>query len=502
MSPARLSGMSAPLIPVLAVESVAPDPVAVSTWHVALSGTVGIEVGHDLLALWLFPSHGGVVLLGPGDLAQDQVPVPEPAPRLLQDQLFQLEEVLRHAKYESAIAVPVPGPKRDVGVLLLGRFRRGAYGPAQALWLRRLAHHLGPTLTALADVMAAVGTHAAVEPTMTREALPDHLARAVTEATSGPDLVARASGILYPLLPHDRLEILVPGSSEGAFAPLSGHLPRRRWSLGAGAVEPFAALVARFETEPTLLVEDLTEGEVNPGWTGGDGSGPSLPIHSIVGARLVVAGELAGYLLVGSVARDTYRAEDEETVLFAARLLGPRVVALRLAAAAQRPSREPDAGGPALMRAAEALAGTPHLGEALARFAEELAEVLPHSRLRYHVRWGDDEVVEVDPGSLRPLADLPKLPADAFAAPEVLRGQRPWSGCATEDGEALVVGLEVAGRPVGTLTVEGARFESARQAAATARQFANLLAPHLELLRRGAAVAAPGSRALARLHKQ
>jgi len=45
----------------------------------------------------------------------------------------------------------------------------------------------------------------------------------------------------------------------------------------------------------------------------------------------------------------------------------------------------------------------------------------------------------------------------------------------------------VAGRVVGTLGVRTAEPGSSREAAALALQFADLLAPHLELLRRGAA---------------
>jgi hypothetical protein len=55
------------------------------------------------------------------------------------------------------------------------------------------------------------------------------------------------------------------------------------------------------------------------------------------------------------------------------------------------------------------------------------------------------------------------------------------------DGEEeVLVPLRVAGRTVGTLGVRAAAFTEVRGAAAIARQFADVLAPHLELLRRGA----------------
>ena len=98
------SGPLDPLVPLLVVEGGAPDPVALATWHLALASTTAVEVPNDLFGLWLYPTSGGAVLLGPEALAEDNVVVPLPDPYLLQDQLYQLEEVLRRAKYS---AVPV-----------------------------------------------------------------------------------------------------------------------------------------------------------------------------------------------------------------------------------------------------------------------------------------------------------------------------------------------------------------------------------------------------------
>src|ERR1051325_5166653 len=169
MSPASADGVTAaeasspnrstpgapgdPLVPLLPLEGGALDPVALSMWHLALGAAIGVEVPHDLFALWLFPVSGGVVLIGPDALALDRVDVPPPAPRLRQDQLYQLEEVLRHAKYASAIALPVQDGERDLGVMLLGSFDTAAFGPAEALALHRLAGRLVPALTRLAEVM-------------------------------------------------------------------------------------------------------------------------------------------------------------------------------------------------------------------------------------------------------------------------------------------------------------------------------------------------------------
>lgn len=345
MGPASRSTSGAagdPLVPFLPLEGDAPDPVALSMWYLALSEATATEIPHDLFALWLFPASGGVVLLGPEALALDHVTVPPPSPHLLQDEVYQLEELLRRAKYASAIAVPVRGAERDLGVILLGSFARSAFGPGEALALARLAAGLLPTFTQLAESLPSAAPHAALEPVMSREALPDHLARVASEAASGPDLVRRTSGVLYPLLPHDQLEILIADPADGTLAPLSANLPRRRCGGGGGGeasdggatVEPFQAIAARFEDAATLLVDDLTEGGQGVEWllAGRGGGAPGRPARALLGARLEVGGTLVGHLLLASVARDAYRPDDEMTVALAARLLAPRVAGLRLLA--------------------------------------------------------------------------------------------------------------------------------------------------------------------------
>ena len=63
------------------------------------------DVPHDLLALWLYPQAGGVVLLGPAALAQDDLSVPLPSPQVQPDQLAILEEIVRDAGYRSAASL-------------------------------------------------------------------------------------------------------------------------------------------------------------------------------------------------------------------------------------------------------------------------------------------------------------------------------------------------------------------------------------------------------------
>lgn len=477
-----------PLVPLLPLEGGAPDPVAIATWHQALGASTAVEVPHDLFALWLFSASGGIVLLGPEALARDRIDVPIPDPALRQDQIFKLEEVLRRARYSSAIAVPVRRDDRDVAVMLLGSFQRAAFGPAQALALHRLAVALETTLSSLALVMPSVTTHPAVEPAMSAEELPGHLARASVESASGPDLVRRVSGVLYPLLPHDRVEILAV-SAEGSLVPLSGGAPRRRWSSSGGTVEPFAAIVARFGHAPTLLIEDPNGIGGGCDWVVGSGAAAAQPARAVLGARLTVGGQVVGYLLLGSVAGDAYRPEDEDTLALAGLLLAPRVQGLRMAVALeghQTPGTRMAEPSP-LVTSVEALAGTSHLGDALRLFREGLAMVLPHQGISIHLRWGEDEVIAIDPDSPRPLADVPRIPLGSFAGAPVIQGDREWLVRSVEGGEEVIVPLPVAGRAVGSLGVLGKNFVSPRDAAMTAQRFASVLAPHLELLRRSLA---------------
>jgi len=179
--------------------------------------------------------------------------------------------------------------------------------------------------------------------------------------------------------------------------------------------------------------------------------------------------------------------------------LAPRVAALQ-APAADSHAEPVSAQALPLARAAEALAVTSHLGQGLADFAAELGQILPHDGISLHLRRGEDEVIALDPKAPRPLADLPPIALDEFEGAAVLRGEREWQVRSLDAGEEVLVPLRVAGRTVGTLGVRSGQFASARSAAALARPFADVLAPHLELLRRGSALV-PAARGAAESRK-
>lgn len=474
------------LVPVLDLTAGAPDPVSIATWHLALSNLVGNELPHQLLALWVFPERGGVILLGPDALAQDHLEVTIPDPHLGQDQLFELEETLRRAKYASAVAVPIRTEARDVGVLVIGTFEPGNYGPTSARALHQLAERLAPSLATLGSLLTAGGDP--VDPAIDEDTLPAAVARTVSEAPTGPELVRRLSGLLHPHVPHDRLEILAIANGTRAAIPLSGLTGRRRWGAGSTTWGDVTQLLTELMgDQTTVTIANL--GSEAPGLTLPGGGTGAHRVASVIGARLMLGPELVGLIVMGHAVQGLYRAQDELTLERVAGLVGARVAAFRLESEVQALRGQLEVlQAPSLpvLRAAESLASTAHLGEALHRFAAEVREVLPHDRIRFLLRQTDEECVELSPETIRPLADLPLLIIQELPARAVLENERPWTLIHHHETEGIAVGLRVAGRVIGAMVVEAAHFEGPREAAGVAQQFAAVIAPHLELVRRSA----------------
>ena len=470
------------LVPVIDLTSGLPDPVAIASWHMALSNLVGAELPHQLFGLWLYPEKGGVVLLGPDALAQDNLTIPEPDPHLTQDQLFELEDTLRQAKYASAAAIPVRTETRDVGLILLGTFESGTYDASAARLLRQLAAKLAPTLRALGTMVTAP---TAQPPASGGGAdFAETPLTVVNDAPTGPELVRRLSGLLHPHVPHDRLEILAYANGIRAAIPLSGLSGRRRWGAATSTWGDVIKLLNEFMGEgATATIANLAAEA--PGLTLPGGHGR---IGSVLGARLSLGGDAVGMIVVGHAAQDLYRDRDETILAQVGRVVAPRIAAIRLESEAQALRGQLEVlQAPSLpvLRAAESLAGTAHLGEALHRFASEIREVVPHAALRFHLRVSEDEAVELTPDGIRPLPDLPLQTVAELGARAVLDGERPWTLVHRHESEGLAVALKVAGRIIGAMTLEASHFEGARDAAAIALQFAAVIAPHLELVRRG-----------------
>lgn len=488
------------LVPVPRLEDGVPNSVALTTWHLALSNMIGVEISHDLMGIWLFPDEGGVTLLAPEALGQDQIPLLPPAPRVAQDQLYQLEELFRRSGYASAIAIPIRGRVRDVGLLAFGDLRRGQYGPTQAIRLHTMARDLVPTLEALAAAPPILASNPlAVD--VTPEVLGDRLALAAARAHTGPEFVRMVSGILQPMLPHDRLELVA--GRPGAWSLLSGVETKRRWgNQTTPASQMTEALIQRLEDERSLVMRDLREVDGGAAWPTYLDSREGRRIRSFLATRLDVGSTTVGYLFLGGVATNLYRPEDQALVETIAPLLAPRVHALRLsveveicrrtaggtASAGNGPPSRTVSGetGPGVTIASvvQMLAATAHWGEALRQFAGDLRQVVAHDRLQFALRMGEAEVVLLEPGDTRPLADLPVLTTTGTPLGEILSGTATQVFRQEGAGEELLLPLRIAGRAVGAIRLYGLRLGDGRVPTAVIQQYADALAPHLEILRR------------------
>jgi len=431
------------------------------------------------------------VLLGPEALAQDHLAVPKPEPFLSQDELFEMEEKLRRAAYASAVALPIHGVDRDVGLALVGTFEPGAYGPARVRQLQQLAAQLHATLDPLSRAIRGKAEPSAIVSNPSEEELPEALLRTVSEAPTGAELVRRLSGVLHTHLPHDRLELLAFANGGSAAIPLSGAMARRRWGTPVpGWGELARALERALGGDGAIAIEAPNGLESAPAWPTSAAGAPR--IHSLLAARLALGDERLGLLVFGHAGDDVYRPVDEELAARVARLVSPRVAAIRLEAEAQALRGQLEVlQSPSLpvIRAADALATTAHLGEALHRFGTELGEIVPHDRLRYRLRWSENELVTLRPEAIRPLGELERSAVADDPAREVLDGERDWLLYPSEGGATLAVALKVAERRIGLLSIEASSFPAARDTAATVLPFAAVLAPHLELIRRSAVAA-------------
>ena len=476
------------LVPILDVTRGAPDAVALATWHMALANLVGTEITNQLMGLWVFPERGGVVLLGPEALAEDAIVIPLPAPHLSQDDLFELEETLRRAKYASAIALPIRTAARDVGVVVLGTFDPGAYGPSAARVAGRLAEQLAEPLTALGALLTGGPTTRIVDADGS-ESFAAAVTKLANETPTGPELVRRLSGALHSHLPHDRLEVLMFANGNRTALPLSGLSGRRRWGSGTSTWSDFARLMLEILGEnPSGTIGMLAAEAPGLGWPGGSlpGSGPSR-IASVIAARLELGGETVGLIVLGHAAQGLYRPVDEELLTVAGAAVAARALGFRLESEAHGLRGQLEVlQAPSLpvLRAAESLAGTGHLGEGLTRFGAEVREVIPHHQLRFVLKMSEATTVEFGSDTVRPLGDLPVIPVEASIARPVLAESRHWSLNHRDEHEFLVVALRVADRTIGALVIEAKHFEAPRDQAAAAQQFGAVLAPHLELLRR------------------
>jgi hypothetical protein len=481
-----------PLVPILRVEEGLGDPVALATWYEALSSALSVDVPHDLLALWLYPTHGGAVLLGPEALAKDDLSVPVPAPQLDPAQLGFLEEVVRDAGYPSVVTVPVRFGRRDVGLMLVGDLKPARYDDTVLVTLRLVAQRLAPLFGRLARQWGTAGTTSRQLDRVA--ALLDVVGQASRDADTPNRFLAALSHGLEPLLPHDHLELLLADSPPGRFFRLGEHSGGPTWSDPSLVIGRQDLDVEElFGPHDRVLLPDTYRESRWPRGYFTLADPPGAEPRSVVGARIVGSKGLSAFLLAGSVGPDLYVEQDAALLAQLAALVTAQVALFAAAGAAERKPAADTVGSLPLGEVAEVLAGCGNMGVTMSRITELAGRLLPFDAIRYAIRLSEgDRVVLLEPGERRPLPDLPLIPVAGTCLAQVLAGALP-SAFALVEGEArLIVPLRVAGRVHGALILSAAPPAVLREVHVHgAQQLADVVAPHLELLRRAALLPPP-----------
>jgi GAF domain-containing protein len=487
---------SEPLVPILLVDDGQADPVALATWHQALSNTVSVEVPHDLMGLWLYPSPGGVVLLGPPELAEDDLAIPLPSPHIKPEQLQQLESVVVEAGYKSVTCLPVRFGRRDVALLLVADLRADRHGAVERVLLQCVAQRIAPMLGRIARLWK--GGAGSASPQQERIAgLLRVLAQANREAATPQRFVAQVSRGVGPLLPHEHLELLLADGARNRYLRLGEHPGGALWGDPSLVIDGKHLNIAGiFGDESSLIAEDIYD---DPRWPRGfliAGDQGGADIRSVAGARLQLRNGTSAYLLAGSVGPDLYTQEDAELLSLLAGLVTPQIAAFipREAPPVEPPKRpDPHPHLELLVRIAGLLATTPSSSVATELIAADARATIPFDALGFALRVpNSDQVVLLSPGETRPLTGLKPVSVAETALARVLRGDLP---CAFEqEGKdcRMIVPLRVGGRVQGALVFSA---ESSgvltEQHVVPAQHLADLLAPHLELWLRSAGSSKP-----------
>ncbi|HTC24108.1 MAG TPA: hypothetical protein VK688_07085 [Gemmatimonadales bacterium] len=476
-----------PLIPILRGGDGVPDRDELATWHEALAEAVGVEIPHDLFALWLYPDSGGVELIGPEALAQDDLPVPLPRPRVADEATATLAAIVERAGYRSVACVVIRFGPADVGLLLIAALDAGRYDAATRDAISRVAEAIAPTFSRIARRSGAA-VRAAPD-------LGTALAAAWTEARSPRDFFALASEAFGREVPHDVFEVLIPGPSPGRQYRLGAHAGGPPWTEPELIVEKERLdLFARFDGKPTLALRD----SVDQSWTDLFGASlqPGQAIRSLLGVRITSSGHLAGHLIVGSTQAGTFQDEDLAALVRLGDMLGPKIEGYVLSSQLHllRKQLVTLRNAPAHhARVADMLATTAQFAEASRRLAEETRVMLPCDRLTLAVKLSEgDRVVLVEPGEAKHWSDLPLVPIAGTPLGRVLRGEEAQLVAESPKATEIIVPMRVSGKTVGALVLEARGFGALLPSdVAPVQRLADLVAPYVELVRRVAMLPAP-----------
>ncbi len=471
-----------PLVPSLPPGEESADAETLETWHLALSNAISSDLPHDLLGVWLYPAAGGAALIAPAALAADQLTVPLP-PDISPATLGLLEEIIRDAGYLSVMAQVVESGDRATGLLLFAALPEAIYDDAARAMAGGVASALAPMFARLArkwGLPAEPAHEGSAEDTVVTS-----VARMVGSAENPRAFALALREALAPFVAAEQLEILVPGTSPEQWYRLSGHPGGPLWSDPDLVVTRSRVdLPALFGVNETLLIADA----------GGGSALLPAPARSIAGVWLEAGGRTAGALLLGAGEPGRYGERDVALLAAIAPLVAIRVesfvatgnlqiVRTHLATLRAVPSH--------LGRLAEVLATTGSSAEATRLFASEAGSVLPFDRLHFALRLAeDDRVAVMAPGETRPLPDLPLTPVAGTGLGRVARGELANLMVRAERRTDLIVGLRVGGEVIGAMVLTGDANRFGRGDVEIAQQLADLVAPHLEILRR-AAVAPP-----------
>jgi hypothetical protein len=481
-----------PLVPLLRVEQGLEDPDALATWHAALSNALSSDLPHDLLGLWLYPLNGGVVLLGPEALAQDELAVPLPSPQLDPAQVELLEDIVRDAGYGSVACVPVRSGRRDVGLVLAANLQVDRFGDAERVTLEVAAQRLAPMLGRMARQWGSAA-HPAHEAERLRR-LVDAVG-AASERGGSPQLYLVELGrALEPVLPHDTLELLLADTDATRAYRMGEHTGGALWSDPSLVIaREHLDLPALFGRHETILIADTYQ---NARWPRGyftveEPAGAE--VRAVVGTRIRLPRSGTAYLLAGGVGADLYTEADAELLRRVGGLIAAQVAVVVGAAAPAASPAAPAEARPSLLEAAELLATGTEFADTTRRVADLASRVLPFDDIRFAIRLSEgDRVVLLEPGERRPLPDLPLIPVAGTTLASVLQGEIPSSFQVVEGEARLLVPLRVAGRVHGALVLTARPPAILREVHIhPAQQLADIVAAHLELLRRTALLPTP-----------
>ncbi len=476
------------IVPLPSPDEAVDDPQVLVAWYDALVNLVATEIPHDLLALWAYPPHSEPVLIGPEALAEDDVRIPLPSPRIARPPLDLLEEMVEDAGYASAVALPVRYGRFDVGLLLVASFPPFSDPALARARLNVVAHRLGSGVARIADPAGEV--YCAANPA-------EVLARIAGAGSSAAPPVQYArvlSAALNAVLPHDRLDLLVPGASPEQHYVMSRHGEGSLWSdptliVGREILDP-PALVSGL----SVIVPDARVEARLSAWRSGESE-----VRSVIGARLITGERLTGYLLLSHSAPGVYDATDAELLMRAAPMVAARVEA-QVQAHQLRVLRSQLGSSNAipnqLRRMATVLASRGNFADALYECVAEATALLPFHRVRFAVRAGaedDARVAIVIPGEQRAFADLPLVPVRDQLLEKVIAGEVPHGVSGGQMDIELVFPLRVSGVVIGAMLLTTSTPDAfTRSHLALAQQVADSIAPWLELERR--AVGAMGGK--------